>query len=303
LNDAPHDDRLVDAQRRLTQLGYRSSDPEGEFGNRTRAAIEAFQRSKGLRLTGELDDATWRRLEEASWEFGQRLLYASEPLLRGDDVAELQMRLSQLGFDSGHIDGIFGPTTESALREFQRNCGVATSGVLDRATLDEVLRLAPFDVTRRLVTEARDMAGLSYHYGPIILTGSHELVSGLAREFTRHGETVIVDRDIDVAAHANELGASYVIACDPIDDPVMRIHYWVGYRSHSRRGEQLASAMAAAIAQHPDAPRVDVTGMAHPLLRETRMPALEIEIGHLTLAQVELVSDALATTFAEFFHK
>ena len=32
-------------------------------------------------------------------------------MLRGDDVAELQVRLAQLGFNPGRIDGIFGPAT------------------------------------------------------------------------------------------------------------------------------------------------------------------------------------------------
>ena len=33
----------------------------------------------------------------------------------GDDVAALQKRLHDLGFDCGRIDGIFGPDTERGL--------------------------------------------------------------------------------------------------------------------------------------------------------------------------------------------
>ena len=45
-------------------------------------------------------------------------------MLRGDDVGELQRRLGALGFDAGRVDGIFGPHTERALVDFQRNVGL-----------------------------------------------------------------------------------------------------------------------------------------------------------------------------------
>ena len=45
-------------------------------------------------------------------------------MLRGDDVLDLQHQLNALGFDAGRDDGIFGPHTADALREFQRNVGV-----------------------------------------------------------------------------------------------------------------------------------------------------------------------------------
>ena len=44
-------------------------------------------------------------------------------MLRGDDVSELQRRLNALGFDAGREDGILGPETETALRQFQRERG------------------------------------------------------------------------------------------------------------------------------------------------------------------------------------
>ena len=46
---------------------------------------------------------------------------SGHPMLRGDDVAELQRRLNALGFDAGREDGIFGTDTNDALVEFQRS--------------------------------------------------------------------------------------------------------------------------------------------------------------------------------------
>jgi len=81
------------------------ADPPDLFGDETIALVEAFQRARGLSITGEIDDVTWTRLVEAGWRLGQRLLYLVHPYLRGDDVAELQVRLAQLGFNPGRIDG------------------------------------------------------------------------------------------------------------------------------------------------------------------------------------------------------
>lgn len=50
-------------------------------------------------------------------------------MTRGDDVADLQRALGTLGFDAGRVDGIFGPSGDRALRDFQRNAGLTTDGV------------------------------------------------------------------------------------------------------------------------------------------------------------------------------
>ena len=44
---------------------------------------------------------------------------AGKPLLRGEDVRELQVGLNTLGFDCGAADGIFGKKTDAAVRAFQ----------------------------------------------------------------------------------------------------------------------------------------------------------------------------------------
>ena len=63
-------------------------------------------------------------------------------MLRGDDVAELQRRLNALGFDAGREDGILGPETETALRQFQRNAGTTADGVCGPATLAAIARVS-----------------------------------------------------------------------------------------------------------------------------------------------------------------
>jgi N-acetylmuramoyl-L-alanine amidase len=104
--------------------------------------IRSFQQERGLHVTGELNEQTLRALEEARWKLGDRSLYLQKsPLMYGDDVAALQSRLTEMGFHSGRVDGIFGPMTESAVKEFQKSVGVVVDGKCGPATIIALLRL------------------------------------------------------------------------------------------------------------------------------------------------------------------
>lgn len=269
--------------------------------------VEAFQRSRGLPITGDVDDVTWSRLVEAGWHLGQRLLYWTPVQLRGDDVAELQVRLAQLGFNPGRIDGIFGSNTEQALTEFQRNRGLSADGTLAQATLQELLRMTSQATARHLVTDARDRAGFDdAASGPLILCGESPLsilvANAIASTLDAHyfGETAYEE----VAQFANDHAATAVLSFQSIEDlNGVHIHYWASYRSHSRLGEQLASALAIGLSHAHDLPRVEVTGMALPLLRETKMTTLHIEHGTHTAYELDELATVISQVVEEVFHK
>ncbi len=56
---------VVEAQRRLTQLGYRPGAADGQPGPRTTAALRLFQRDQRLKPSGELDADTIDQLRNA----------------------------------------------------------------------------------------------------------------------------------------------------------------------------------------------------------------------------------------------
>ena len=104
--------------------------------------IRSFQQERGLHVTGELNEPTLRALDESRWKLGDRSLYLqSSPLMRGDDVAALQSRLTEMGFNSGRVDGIFGEMTEAAVKDFQKSVGVKVDGKCGPATIIALLRL------------------------------------------------------------------------------------------------------------------------------------------------------------------
>lgn len=62
-------------------------------------------------------------------------------------VEIMQKRLARLGFEPGEADGVFGPATRAALREFQGASGLIADGYPDRSTL-EALGVQPAGTSR-----------------------------------------------------------------------------------------------------------------------------------------------------------
>jgi peptidoglycan hydrolase-like protein with peptidoglycan-binding domain len=55
--------------------------------------------------------------------------------LNEEEVKAIQQALNEKGFHAGNVDGIWGPETRTALRNFQEKENVQASGQLDRQTL------------------------------------------------------------------------------------------------------------------------------------------------------------------------
>ena len=284
-------------------------DSPQTYGDETVALVESFQRAKGLAITGVVDETTWNRLVEAGWRLGERLLFLAHPNLRGDDVAELQVRLAQLGFNPGRIDGIFGPLLDEALSDFQRNCGLEVNATLTRRTLLELTRVTPSTSTssRHLVNEARDVAGfVEEASGPIVLCGTSTLRQLLEDSLRRQRKVISFEKasTLDVASFANENQAIVVLSIDHVHaSEGLRLHYWASYRSHSRRGEMLASAIASALSKSHAASRVEIAGMALPILRETKMTTLHIEHGGHDELDLRAICDTITSVLMEVFHR
>lgn len=57
------------------------------------------------------------------------------PRLNSDGVRKVQQLLKDKGFNPGPIDGVVGPLTSGAIREFQDHYGIRTRGEIDNQTL------------------------------------------------------------------------------------------------------------------------------------------------------------------------
>jgi membrane-bound lytic murein transglycosylase B len=65
------------------------------------------------------------------WPVGDRQLSRT-------DKEELQRLLAERGFDPGKIDGMIGPASRAAIRNFQRQAGLPADGYADHALLERV---------------------------------------------------------------------------------------------------------------------------------------------------------------------
>jgi len=125
----------------LNRLGLLAGQPTS-FDAAVENAVRAFQQSRGLTVNGVVNSATLQALEEARWKLGDRSLYLQpSQLMRGDDVATLQARLTDMGFNCGRVDGVFGYRTENSVKEFQQSVGVNVDGKCGPTTITALIRL------------------------------------------------------------------------------------------------------------------------------------------------------------------
>lgn len=54
---------------------------------------------------------------------------------RGSEVRQVQTKLKELGYYTGTVDGIYGTLTQTAVKKFQRNCGLTADGIAGPKTL------------------------------------------------------------------------------------------------------------------------------------------------------------------------
>ncbi len=113
-------------QQALTFLGFYTGPIDGIWTPELTAALAAFQTSVGLPPTGVYDAATDAALRAALGSYGDLL---------DSSTKELQILLTDLGFYTGPIDGIWNPELTEAVKALQRELGVPETGILDAATL------------------------------------------------------------------------------------------------------------------------------------------------------------------------
>ena len=279
---------VVDLSSRLVTLGL-IDRARRVFDTELGGAVTTFQRSRRLHANGECDQTTWASLVEAGFKLGDRLLYRTSPMMRGDDVAELQLRLGGLGFDAGRVDGIFGPATEDAVTDFQQNvgliadqvCGPETVAMLDR------LKQRAGSTTVAGVRERRTL-----RHRPVDLNGSRialvhrgnaeQLLGMLATDLIGNGADIAMLAGEDwsqLAAEVNAFDADTCIAVELVESSACEAAYFETTGFVSTGGRLLASSILAELPTTPLLPMGTLEGMTLPILRETRPPTAALRLG------------------------
>lgn len=301
-----------DIQHRLHVLGFASDDQPGTFGPSTEDAVGDFQESRGLPRDGIVGPSTWRALVDAGYRLGDRMLYHRVPMIRGDDVAELQRQLNSLGFDAGKVDGIFGPDTLDAVLDFQSNRRMAEDGIVGQEVVSELELIAratqkpgregvrerqwlaalpPTIAGQRVYVDAgcRDAAESVATWVAAVEFGSAIQNLGGVPVYSRSADTYPSERVR--ALRANRFGTDFVVSFSEARDGVPGVFYFASQHSHSAAGEKLATAVATAL---------DLTclGRAVPMLRDTRAPAIVVAAAEVTADVARRVAASIIALLA-----
>lgn len=318
---------------RIGLLGVAAEQPSsGElvYDKRVELAVRTFQQQRGLTVDGFVGPLTFRRLDEARWRLGDRILtHLPGSLMAGDDVYTLQGRLLDLGFRVGRVDGYFGSETGAGVREFQRNFGIPPDGTCGPATLKALTRLSPMVKggapnalrAQERIREAGPHLGgktvvidvgrghnLPEEYAEASDRILHDLAQRVEGRLVATGVQAYLTtprwaapgEEADRAGFANRAGADLFLslALDASTNPGACgvSTYFFGDANHdtwSSAGERFAGLVQREIVARSDLVDLRWHPKTWDILRHTRMPAIRLDAGYLTnLDDARRLSDA-----------
>jgi N-acetylmuramoyl-L-alanine amidase len=300
-------------------LNHAENSSHSLFDDEIEQAIRAFQQQRGLITDGIVGPSTYRTLRGASYHLGSRpLSYLISAPIHGDDVLKLQERLTELGYNAGKVDGLFGAQTEQALLGFQRDMRLNNDGICGPLTIRTLRQLSPRASGGRpvLMREQEQVrrAGPWLRGKRIVLDPGHggndtgvavaglreadiawDLARRLEGKMQATGMEALISRGRDQgpseserAAFANSADADLLISfhCDKNLSPEARgvasFHYGNNHGTSSTIGELLAGFIQRELAARTGMPDCRTHAKTWEILRLTRCPAVRIEIGYLT---------------------
>lgn len=240
----------------------------------------------------------------------------------GDDVATLQSRLQDLGFYTGLVDGHFGLQTHNALMSYQREFGLYPDGICGPETLRSLYFLgsrvtggSPHAIREEELVRSSGprLSGKRIIIDPgrggsdhgLLLNGPTgpiseadilwDLASRLEGRMTAIGMDTFLSRsvhtspsDAERAATANTVGADLMISlrCENQSSPaasgVASFHFGNSHGSASTIGRNLADFIQREVVARTGLRDCRVHGRTWDLLRLTRMPTVQVDLGYLS---------------------
>ncbi|EFV11722.1 N-acetylmuramoyl-L-alanine amidase [Segniliparus rugosus] len=286
-------------------------------------AVRAFQQHRGMLVDGIVGPATSQCLREASFRLGARVTsYQPSAPMVGDDVADLQARLHDLGFYMGLVDGYFGPKTHNGLVSYQREFGLTPDGICGPATLRslnflgsrvtggsahelherEVMRMSgPRLEGKRIVIDP----GCGAEAPGLVVMGSHGptseadvlwdlatrlegrmVATGMEAGFSRSHANSPTDEERAQTANAYAADIVLALRCatqeSPLANGVACFHFGNALGYTSAVGRQLAELIQRELVARTPLRDCRTHGRTWPILRATKMPCVQVNIGYLS---------------------
>ncbi len=137
--------------------------PDGIFGTSTKNAVNAFEQTFGLEVTGTVTPAVWRALYEVYTDIIFTVTpslpnqgYPGYDLKRGDTGEKVRLMQKYLNAASKKYpsipavsqDGVFGADTERAVLAFQKATGLNETGIINVSTWERIAEIYNFQSLR-----------------------------------------------------------------------------------------------------------------------------------------------------------
>jgi putative chitinase len=139
-----------------------------------------FWRDRNLNALADIGDinAITKRINGGYNGLADRKKYLNIARAEVSDIKLAQRRLTQLNYPPGGIDGVSGPLTRSALRDFQDAAGLKTTGILDG---DTKKALFADNAPARPVSQERKALGVKdlIEKGSEVVEGTQEAKKGI----------------------------------------------------------------------------------------------------------------------------
>jgi len=138
---------IANTQSELRRRGYDVPVVSGVLDAKTQTAIRAYQQQSGLTVTGKASESLLARLQASD---GSNHTQTQQDLVR-----TVQAELSDLGYNGGPADGVYGPSTRSAVRAYQADNKLPVTGEVTQSLLVHMQEHGSMNNAQR---EQRDMA-------------------------------------------------------------------------------------------------------------------------------------------------
>ena len=147
LDKSSSGDKVRELQHRLKQIDWFDAKISANYGPKTAQAVSDFQGKRGLKKTGEVDNATWQALVKMTKKPSRDQMYnkirAGKAIWKkgssGSKVREVQARLKQIGWFSGNVTDNYGSKTVSSVKSFQGKRELPTTGEVDKQTWSKLV--------------------------------------------------------------------------------------------------------------------------------------------------------------------
>lgn len=132
---------VKNVQAHLRAAGFDPKRTDGVFDERTRAALEHFQKKAGLDVTGKVGPRTWNKLDDAMMLAKRSTSPSQSQGERSAAVKRSEQMLKTLGYKV-KADGLFDAQTRRAVRAFEKKYkGTGDDGRIGEGQLDRMRAL------------------------------------------------------------------------------------------------------------------------------------------------------------------